>query len=441
MTAISSYSSVVSSNKNPIIDPSIADQSQSPVKVAANPQGGMADPNVIIAEAVVDDINEAVSGANNEDALVGQLAKLDLANNNTTNTNTNNDDAPSITAANSSTANRHPVQVASSSLGLTAGGENQHHVVVLQQQQQQYRRPINHVKIPANMHDNRKLFVGGLPTNLSEITFLEFFEQFGDVIDSVVMIDRQTKRSRGFGFVTFADEGVARSLLTTIPGKTGVVNIMGKSCEIKASEPKAGDALPSSVGHYNQRQQRGVGAGAGIRWENHTRDLDARNFDELYPGGGVPPTASSSMYHHGYRTQGAGAGGYPYYQTSAGYHHASNVPSSWEASYPNDHSANSYGYGQYVSSAGGGEQGGAYGHHPYYAATQGQYSQYGGANSMYHPHMMQGQGVTSSTGYSGYYDSATGMPSQGAHASDGSLESYPQSYFDPNGALANEDQY
>jgi hypothetical protein len=165
MTAISSYSSVVSSNKNPIIDPSIADQSQSPVKVAANPQGGMADPNVIIAEAVVDDINEAVSGANNEDALVGQLAKLDLANNNTTNTNTNNDDAPSITAANSSTANRHPVQVASSSLGLTAGGENQHHVVVLQQQQQQYRRPINHVKIPANMHDNRKLFVGGLPTN------------------------------------------------------------------------------------------------------------------------------------------------------------------------------------------------------------------------------------------------------------------------------------
>lgn len=220
---------------------------------------------------------------------------------------------------------------------------------------------------------------------------------------------------------------------------------MGKSCEIKASEPKAGDALPSSVGHYNQRQPRGVGAGAGLRWENHTRDLDARNFDELYPGGGVgggvPPTASSSMYHHGYRTQGAGAGGYPYYQTSAGYHHASNVPSSWEASYPNDHSANSYGYGQYVSSAGGGEQGGAYGHHPYYAAAQGQYSQYGGANSMYHPHMMQGQGVTSSTGYSGYYDSATGMPSQGAHASDGSLESYPQSYFDPNGALANEDQY
>ena len=34
----------------------------------------------------------------------------------------------------------------------------------------------------------------------------QFFEQFGEVIDSVVMIDRVTKRSRGFGFVTFASE-------------------------------------------------------------------------------------------------------------------------------------------------------------------------------------------------------------------------------------------
>jgi len=36
--------------------------------------------------------------------------------------------------------------------------------------------------------------------------FLCFFEKFGEVIDSVVMVDRHTKRSRGFGFVTFADQ-------------------------------------------------------------------------------------------------------------------------------------------------------------------------------------------------------------------------------------------
>jgi len=32
-----------------------------------------------------------------------------------------------------------------------------------------------------------------------------FFEEFGPVVDSIVMVDQNTKRSRGFGFVTFED--------------------------------------------------------------------------------------------------------------------------------------------------------------------------------------------------------------------------------------------
>lgn len=46
-----------------------------------------------------------------------------------------------------------------------------------------------------------------IPTDkVSDKEFLHFFEQFGPIIDSVVMLDRVTKRSRGFGFVTFAHE-------------------------------------------------------------------------------------------------------------------------------------------------------------------------------------------------------------------------------------------
>ena len=41
---------------------------------------------------------------------------------------------------------------------------------------------------------------------VSEEEFLDFFSQFGQVIDSVVMVDRETLRSRGFGFVTYANE-------------------------------------------------------------------------------------------------------------------------------------------------------------------------------------------------------------------------------------------
>ena len=40
---------------------------------------------------------------------------------------------------------------------------------------------------------------------VTDQSFLQFFQQYGDVIDSVVLVDRKTKRPRGFGFVTFAD--------------------------------------------------------------------------------------------------------------------------------------------------------------------------------------------------------------------------------------------
>jgi RNA recognition motif-containing protein len=41
---------------------------------------------------------------------------------------------------------------------------------------------------------------------VTDESFLRYFEQYGTVVDSVVLLDRRTKRSRGFGFVTFADE-------------------------------------------------------------------------------------------------------------------------------------------------------------------------------------------------------------------------------------------
>jgi RNA recognition motif-containing protein len=60
-------------------------------------------------------------------------------------------------------------------------------------------------KVPPTKRDARKLFVGGLPSNVTEDEFRSFFEQYGTVVDSVVMFDRDTRRSRGFGFVTFED--------------------------------------------------------------------------------------------------------------------------------------------------------------------------------------------------------------------------------------------
>lgn len=85
--------------------------------------------------------------------------------------------------------------------------------------------------------------------------FRTFFETFGAVADSVVMMDRETKRSRGFGFVTFADAGASERVLAVGSSKSNNGNggttssthleMRGKLVEIKSAEPKAFPAVRS----------------------------------------------------------------------------------------------------------------------------------------------------------------------------------------------------
>lgn len=49
----------------------------------------------------------------------------------------------------------------------------------------------------------RKMFLGGLTPNTNEDMIRNFFYQFGEIEDIIIMRDTATKRSRGFGFITF----------------------------------------------------------------------------------------------------------------------------------------------------------------------------------------------------------------------------------------------
>mmetsp|Transcript_28533 Transcript_28533/g.68677 ORF Transcript_28533/g.68677 Transcript_28533/m.68677 type:complete len:577 (-) Transcript_28533:234-1964(-) len=152
---------------------------------------------------------------------------------------------------------------------------------ILQQQMQQpvYQEKKDYIysdkktlmngRVPATRRDGRKLFVGGLPNEVTDLSFLQFFQQYGEVIDSVVLLDRRTKRSRGFGFVTFSDPNVSAALLTTIPGRTGVVNIMGKNCEVKASEPKTAEADHLAHSTINLPPSHHPQAPTSHVWTNH----------------------------------------------------------------------------------------------------------------------------------------------------------------------------
>eukprot|EP00808_Paulinella_micropora_P016271 g71932.t1 len=61
----------------------------------------------------------------------------------------------------------------------------------------------------------RKLFVGGLPRHVSSSMLAYHFGQYGQLLNAVVMLDRRTGLSRGFGFVTFAESSSIEAVLAT----------------------------------------------------------------------------------------------------------------------------------------------------------------------------------------------------------------------------------
>jgi len=78
-----------------------------------------------------------------------------------------------------------------------------------------------------------KVFLGGLPSNLTETDLRNFFSQYGKVTEVVIMYDQEKKKSRGFGFLTFeSEESVDRCC------SEHFVNINGKQVEIKKAEPR-----------------------------------------------------------------------------------------------------------------------------------------------------------------------------------------------------------
>jgi RNA recognition motif-containing protein len=77
---------------------------------------------------------------------------------------------------------------------------------------------------------SKKLFVGSLSWNTDDQGLRTAFEAFGEVTEAKVITDRGSGRSRGFGFVTMADDGAADTAIealndTELDGRTIKVNV------------------------------------------------------------------------------------------------------------------------------------------------------------------------------------------------------------------------
>jgi RNA recognition motif-containing protein len=80
----------------------------------------------------------------------------------------------------------------------------------LQQQQQQQQQADGQSQLQTVKDTTfTKIFVGGLPYHTTDESLAAFFQKFGNIEEAVVINDRQTGKSRGYGFVTMETKEMA----------------------------------------------------------------------------------------------------------------------------------------------------------------------------------------------------------------------------------------
>lgn len=80
-----------------------------------------------------------------------------------------------------------------------------------------------------------KLFVGSLAWAVTDADLEEFFKQAGTVVSAKVIVDRDTNRSKGFGFVEMSSDEEAKAAIAQLEGK----DLAGRPVAISEARPQA----------------------------------------------------------------------------------------------------------------------------------------------------------------------------------------------------------
>lgn len=101
------------------------------------------------------------------------------------------------------------------------------------------------------------LFIGSLAYATTDDTLKAFFEEIGEVTSARVVTDRETGRSRGFGFVEYADEANNQKAVDQLNGK----ELDGRAINVSLARPK--EDRPRRDNDNGGRSFGGNGGGGG----------------------------------------------------------------------------------------------------------------------------------------------------------------------------------
>jgi cold-inducible RNA-binding protein len=110
----------------------------------------------------------------------------------------------------------------------------------------------------------KKLFVGGLSWDTTDDGLRKAFVTHGEVTEAKVITDRDTGRSRGFGFVTFTQDEDAKTAISKMDG----TNLDGKTIKVNEAQemsPRGGGGGRPGGGFGGRGGRSGSGGGGGGR--------------------------------------------------------------------------------------------------------------------------------------------------------------------------------
>ncbi|KAI8641178.1 hypothetical protein BD408DRAFT_418525 [Parasitella parasitica] len=162
--------------------------------------------------------------------------------------------------------------------------------------------------IPRDEQDKtEKIFVGGISPEVNEEEFREFFTQFGKVLDATLMMERDTGRPRGFGFVTFEDsKGVEEAL------KNPNLSIKDKIIEVKKAMPKGKQNRQHNGPVFNPNFRPPYMPNNRYNGNGNFNSMrgNFNMYNNMYPGGNYNMAAAAAAAAAYYGQQQQQGGGY-----------------------------------------------------------------------------------------------------------------------------------
>jgi RNA recognition motif-containing protein len=104
-----------------------------------------------------------------------------------------------------------------------------------------------------------KIFVAGLPYDLDDAELEEIFEKFGKIVSAKVAIDRETGKSKGFGFVEMLNDAEAKDAIESLND----ISLGKKPLVVKAADERGGSGGGYQGGGGQGNRQGGGNRGSG----------------------------------------------------------------------------------------------------------------------------------------------------------------------------------